>query len=128
MFMFSSPLLLLLLGLSVVSALVGITKDVFSKNSAVSPSSIWLEAGQMYLDDSHWTNVTTVVKTFVNPVILLSMPDFGGSTYNSGPPLSLTIRNKKFGSNGALSFQVKVSAFNKPQRKFRILIYFIICE
>ena len=35
MFMFSSPLLLLLLGLSVVSALVGITKDVFSKNSAL---------------------------------------------------------------------------------------------
>ena len=118
MFMFSSPLLLLLLGLSAVSALVGITKNVFSKNSAVSPSSIWLEAGQMYLDDSHWTNVTTVVKTFVNPVVLLSMPDFGGSTYNSGSPLSLRIRNKKFESNGALSFQVKVSAFNKPHKKY----------
>jgi hypothetical protein len=95
--------------ISIVTATTTSTKDVFSKNSNVRVSKKWLEAGQTYADDFRWVNVTSVLSTFISPVVLLSLPEFGGSSYSSGLALSVRIKNLKVGSGGLTSFQLKVS-------------------
>ncbi len=81
--------------------------DVFSKGSNIRVSKKWLEAGQIYSDDLNWVSVISV-SPFTIPVILLSLPDFGGNTYTTGAPLSLRIRNKEVSVKGTVSFQLKV--------------------
>ncbi len=80
-----------------------IIKDVFSKGSNIRPTNAWLEAGQAYIDDAHWINVTTTVSSFVLPIVLLSM-----YSYTTNDPTALRIRNKNFNALGQLSFQIKV--------------------
>ncbi len=89
-----------------------VTRDVFTVNSNQRVTVKWLEAGQLYADDSSWTTVTTKLASFVSPVVLLSLPDFGGNTYSSGSPLSLRIRNKQFIAGNIVSFEVKVNALH----------------
>ena len=102
-------LLLLYLNLPIFATQTYIIKDVFSRNSNSRVTRRWLEGGQVYADDFNWVNVTTALSTFTTPIILLSLPEFGGDTYSSGAALSVRIRNKQVGSSGTTSFQIKAN-------------------
>jgi hypothetical protein len=68
----------------------------------------WLETGFVNVNDANWVTVNSIGNEYVDPVVLISLPDVGGDLYTTGLPTATRIRN--FVNNvGQVTFEVKVS-------------------
>jgi hypothetical protein len=66
----------------------------------------WIEGGYSNMDDQSWTRVTTILTTFVNASVFVSLPDIG----SSGFPAIARVRNVV--KSGQVSFYARISQAN----------------
>jgi hypothetical protein len=67
----------------------------------------WLETGFVNVNDANWVTVNSIGNEYVDPVVLISLPDVGGDLYTTGLPTATRIRN--FVNNvGQVTFEVKL--------------------
>jgi hypothetical protein len=73
-------------------------------------NDIWIEGGFVFAGDAEWVTVSSVLTTFINAAVFVSLPDIPGSTSSEGYPAIARIRNVV--STGQVSFEVKLYQAN----------------
>lgn len=71
---------------------------------------IWIEGGFSPGGDQNWVTVSTVLDTFVNAAVFISLPDIPGETSNEGYPAIARIRNVV--TSGQVSFEMRLFQAN----------------
>ena len=75
-----------------------------------SQSAVWIEGGYITVGDTAWVTVSTVLSSFRNAAVFLSLPNIPGKTSSEGFPAIARIRNVK--QNERVSFEVKIFLAN----------------
>ena len=70
----------------------------------------WLEGGYTDAGDQEWVSVSSLLDTFVEAVVFISLPDVGGNTSDDGFPVIGRVRNVV--NSGRVSFDVKLYQAN----------------
>ena len=86
-----------------------VVADVFSEKSAAHPS-LWMEVGTLLIDDKAWTAVTSVLTSFQQPQVFISIPSYDNGGASNSAAISIRISNKTQISKGnsVVTFRVKV--------------------
>ena len=84
--------------------------DVVDMISKAPVTTNWMEGGYANMDDGSWTRVTTILTTFVNASVFVSLPDIGSNGVSGGFPAIARIRNVV--SNGQVSFDARIYQAN----------------
>lgn len=83
---------------------------VYNMITKATQEEIWIEGGFVRAGDQEWVTFSTILDTFVNAAVFVSLPDIPGETSSEGYPAIARIRNVV--STGQVSFDVKLYQAN----------------
>ena len=85
-------------------------QSVFNMITKQEQEAIWIEGGFVRAGDQEWVSFATILDTFVNAAVFVSLPEIPGETSNEGYPAIARIRNVV--STGQVSFDVRLYQAN----------------
>jgi hypothetical protein len=71
-------------------------------------TSTWLETGYTEISNLAWTTIKTKTNDFIDPIVLVSLPEIGGLNYTDGYPTAIRLKNIEVDASGYVSFQTKI--------------------
>jgi hypothetical protein len=84
-----------------------VSAQVYSGKTGALVTTTWLETGFTRVGDEKWVSISTFGVDFVNPIVLISLPEIPGNNYTEGRPTAQRIRNIVVNS-GRVTFQTKM--------------------
>jgi hypothetical protein len=86
------------------------TNTAYDRVAGLNLTNYWMEIGFTSVDDITFQTVSTYATSFTSPVVFVSAPVYGTSSYTGGYPLAVRIKNITLSgdSSGSTSFQLKV--------------------
>lgn len=84
--------------------------DVINMITKTQQDDIWIEGGFIRAGDQEWYTVSTILDSFINAAVFVSLPEIAGDTSNEGYPAIARLRNVV--STGQVTFDVKLFQAN----------------
>lgn len=84
--------------------------DVVNMITKAPQDDIWIEGGFLRAGDQEWVTVSTILDSFIDAAVFVSLPDIAGDTSNEGYPAIARVRNVV--STGQVTFDVKLFQAN----------------
>jgi hypothetical protein len=95
---------------SAVDCVDAVESSVTNMITNTIQEDIWIEGGFARAGDTEWIPVSTILDTFINAAVFVSLPEIPGDTSNDGYPAIAHIRNVV--STGQVSFEVRLFQAN----------------
>ena len=83
---------------------------VFNMINKTEQEEIWIEGGFIRAGDGEWVSVSTILDTFINAAVFVSLPEIDGDTSSEGYPAIARVRNVV--TSGQVSFEVRLYQAN----------------
>ena len=84
--------------------------DVVNMITHAPQTDVWIEGGFTKAGDSEWVTISTVLGSFQDAAVFVSLPDIAGETSSDGYPAIARVRNVV--RSGQVSFDVKLYQAN----------------
>ena len=84
--------------------------DVINMITHEKQNQVWIEGGFIQAGDAEWVSVSTILDSFVDAAVFVSLPDIAGDTSDEGYPAIARVRNVV--ASGQVSFEVRLYQAN----------------